>query len=244
MIGRGTRLHPGKDHLLVLDVRDVTTGKSMFEAAKKYAELDALSSTLAEQSLTPEAVERNLQLAIDLIRAHELDLLQREEQAQAVQGSPFMWCPVSTRRFEVTPDAGETTYLVYRTGEAEDAPWGTAVRHSGGHRALGEVFPSAAAAISAADRHIAQRHRGTKLIDREAAWTRDPASEKQLATLIAVRRPHRPEHDQGRGQPAPQRPPRSEAVRDAVRNVTCDPGFRRCVRLRTVIAHHLRPDKP
>jgi superfamily II DNA or RNA helicase len=217
-IGRGTRLNPGKEDCLVIDVRDVTGGKNLFTAAslaglpanfdlkgknlfnafQEYAELKKVSPELASQSLTPEEVESNLKLALEQIRAREVDLLQREDLRKArvaarvaekvppprlgeTYQSPFMWYSASDEHFEVSPDAGETTYTVFCN---ESLRWVVSSRQRYKRLVLhGTEYPDLLAAIYAADRTIATEHENTALIERDAAWTREPATEKQLAAL-------------------------------------------------------------
>jgi superfamily II DNA or RNA helicase len=208
-IGRGTRLYPGKSDCLIIDVRDVVSGKNlftaaslaglpaefqlagkdMFKTAKAYAELEKLSPVLARQSVTAEAVEKNLQLATELMRTREIDLLQRKQRAEAkapqlpVYRSPFMWYPAGgiVGRYEVSPDAGETTYSIWRT--CEDNVWCAAVSVKYGDIEILGEYPDAATALHATDQRIIATHENTIIIERNAAWTRAPASPKQLAAL-------------------------------------------------------------
>lgn len=215
-IGRGTRLHPGKDDCLVIDVRDVVSGKnlftaaslaglpadfklagkSMFKTAKAYAELEKLSPLLARQSLTSEAVEKNLQLATNLMRTREINLLGRNPAPRSYANplvrpteayrSPFLWYPVGNHidRCEVSPDAGETTYAVFRVAANHGPAWrATAKAKYGAIECIGD-FLDVASAYCAADWCIAERHENTMMIERSAAWASVPASERQIAALF------------------------------------------------------------
>jgi ATP-dependent helicase IRC3 len=209
MIGRGTRLHPGKDHLLVLDLRDVTNGKnlfsaaslaglpasfdlkgkSMFKAAKDYAELQKLAPLLAAKSMTPEEVEKNIQLALDLIRAREIEILQHEERRKSqVYASRFLWYRVGDYHFEITPDKGATYYKAVCDVEKPGEPWHIAMREgSGPWQFAQKQYFNTAEAIEAADRCIARTHRNTAIIERNAPWTREPATPKQISALRKFR---------------------------------------------------------
>jgi hypothetical protein len=95
--------------------------------------------------------------------------------------SPFMWYNASDEHFEVSPDAGETTCTVFCN---ESLRWVVSSRQRYKRLALhGTEYPDLIAAIYAADRTIAAEHENTALIERDAAWTRAPATEKQLAAL-------------------------------------------------------------
>jgi len=212
-IGRGTRLHPGKADCLVIDVLDIVSGKnlfsaaslaglpanfdlkgkSMFTAAKKYAELQKVAPALAEKSLTPEAVEENLKATMEAIRARELDILQREEQLaqryapveSAKYRSPFQWQRIDAHRFEISPD-GETKYAVACRQEDNPAKWLVASRHlDNPWNIIGSKFPDVWAAVRVADLFIAERH-NTSLIQRDAPWTAQPATSAQIALLTSL----------------------------------------------------------
>lgn len=157
-IGRGTRLYPGKEDCLVIDVRDVTNGKnlftaaslaglpanfslkgkSMFKATKRFEELEKIAPDLARVSTTPDEVEANLARAAEVMRAHEIDLLRRKEERAAKMAvfdrsgeylSPYAWYRISDRLFEISPDGGETAYNIHRIDRAKENPeWSISVR--------------------------------------------------------------------------------------------------------------------
>jgi hypothetical protein len=219
-IGRGTRLYPGKEDCLVIDVRDVTNGKnlftasslaglpaefkpkgkSMFRVAKKYEELDRLAPDLARLVTTPEEVEEQIAVALARIEARKVDLLRRKERLDTLDRgggyvSPYMWYSINEKVIQISPNMGETTYNIF---EGTDNLWGILSRGKDGvatHH--GNDYPSRYVAMQEADRIIAAKHQNTLYIERNARWTNAPASEKQLAILAKYVKQISPEMTKG-----------------------------------------------
>jgi superfamily II DNA or RNA helicase len=217
MLGRGTRLFEGKQDCLVLDIVDVCTGKSLvtaasisglpaemdlqgedlFETKKRYDTLEELSPSLAAKSMTAADVERNIKLALDLIRARQLDLLQREERLTAQKyESGFAWYRIGDYNFEISPDGGATYYGVFCDLDDAAAPWCIAARSEDAGDEwsdIGTRYANAADAIAFADQYIARKHRSLALIRLDAKWREDLATEKQMKALRRFREPFDPE---------------------------------------------------
>lgn len=234
-IGRGSRLHPGKEDALIIDILDVTTGKDLFSAAslaglpatfdaqgkdlfktaQRLDELKKLDPALARQALDAATVERSIERATERLRIREIELLrieqQRREQAEAWEAkrtereararetdakiaalnarnaarpyeSPFMWYAAGNG-IAVSPN-NETTYSISPLPQ-HDA-YIVEVRTNGEpHRVLGRYI-DVNAATRAADADITDKYHNTTLIRRTARWTGEPASEKQLASLMRL----------------------------------------------------------
>jgi len=234
-IGRGSRLYPGKEDALIIDILDVTTGKDLFSAAslaglpadfdaqgkdlfktaQRLDELKKLDPALARQALDAATVERSIERATERLRIREIELLrieqQRREQAEAWEAkrtereararetdakiaalnarnaarpyeSPFMWYAAGNG-IAVSPN-NETTYSISPLPQ-HDA-YIVEVRTNGEpHRVLGRYI-DVNAATRAADADITDKYHNTTLIRRTARWTGEPASEKQLASLMRL----------------------------------------------------------
>jgi superfamily II DNA or RNA helicase len=232
-IGRGSRLAPGKEDCLVIDVRDVVGGKELFTAAslaglpanfnakgrnvytakERLDELEHLDPSLAREALDAEAVERSIVLAMERIRAKDIEMLrierqrrekaaaweakraEREARAKEMDGkiatltgrnaarkyeSPFMWYTTGNG-IAVSP-TNETTYSI--TPSQDGNSYNVTIRtHGEAPRVLGR-YVDADSAMRAADKNITDIFSNTILIRRGAAWTQQPASEKQLASLM------------------------------------------------------------
>jgi superfamily II DNA or RNA helicase len=99
-IGRGSRLYPGKEDELIIDILDITAGKDLFSAAslaglpanfdaqgkdlfktaQRLDELKKLDPASAWQALDAATVEKSIERAMERIRAREIEILRREEQ--------------------------------------------------------------------------------------------------------------------------------------------------------------------
>ena len=205
MLGRGTRLFEGKEDCLIIDICDVSEGKDIATAAsisglpanfdaqgndvhkakEAFDKLESMSPHLAAQSMTAEAVDKHIVMAIELIRVRELDLLAREERLAAQKyESRFAWYRVGDYNFEISPDAGSTYYQVFCDLDDVAAPWCIAKKANEGEwEDVGTRYSNAEEAISLADAHISSGYRNTALIDLSAPWMQVPATEKQLWML-------------------------------------------------------------
>jgi superfamily II DNA or RNA helicase len=180
MLGRGTRTYPGKTDCLILDVVGVSTRHTLQTAATLLgcaaAELDG--QTVTEAVAARERREREREEAIQgTLRSTPVDLFTRRalRWVQTRQGA-WVLSLGQHGTLRLVPDGADTWQVVQVRREA------TPVR-------LGEALPLAYAQGLAED--FARQQGVVQLVDAEAPWRQQPATEKQTALLrklgIAVR---------------------------------------------------------
>ena len=200
MIGRGTRIAPGKDHLLVIDLVDagaaglgsLNTLFGLPPALEFSEDVLAAKDELGEFDLIPEedlaqarTIEEVKKLARDfdpLRRAKPPDSLQRE--LAWVRTSYGYALTFKGGRIEVVENMLEQATVLVKTQDAK-----TYVQQS---YARGR-YPSAQAAVTAAERFIQENYPDQVfLLQRKAKWrtSKETASEKQLAFLVKLKVQH------------------------------------------------------
>lgn len=212
MVGRGTRLCPGKADLLVIDLADISSKHTLVGAAALFGlptglDLGGKSATKA-RARVKELVQEGLPFE-ELAKAKTLaDLETIANQYKAVS---LFWQP------KTAPEVAGLSSLAWvsvgdgaislRAGELR--AWITtdmlghahlALRRrpdaGPGQRPLPEMlelaadFPTLAKAVGAADALIAEEMPKV-FTDPKARWRKDPASEKQVALLKKFRVPYR-----------------------------------------------------
>jgi ATP-dependent helicase IRC3 len=172
MIGRGTRTYPGKADFLVLDVVGVTQRHSIMTAEELF-DLDLSKKSVREavEAEEKEEEERSAGVAAPLhldgqLVAVDLDLFRSR---------PMHW--VQTRAGTWVLGLGNG--LVKLT-PAEGGRWDVYhFEHGGQATLLRAGLPLGYAQGMAED--FARQQGAAVLLDREARWRQDPASEKQIA---------------------------------------------------------------
>lgn len=173
MIGRGLRLYPGKDDLLVLDLVGATVRHDLVSVADivglDVAELDSGTSVIAaleQRRLVPERVPEGsvVAQAVDILRA----------------GRPGLaWVPVG-RSFALSVDA-ERRLVLLPDGSGR---WTVAVDGAGSRVQLATSLPFGYAQGTAED--YARAHGVSAFVEPSARWRGDPVTPKQLAMLRAL----------------------------------------------------------
>jgi ATP-dependent helicase IRC3 len=200
MLGRGTRLHPGKDHLLVIDIEDVASGKSLASVASLFGlpetfqtgggnvvqmaeELEEIEPRLRHLALDRESLDRLLAQTKAGQNAMEIDLFFSDvahdgEEIRAF--SPLAWVKLGDERYSIRPEPGYTYEI------SADTLGRYATRWIEGKRI--RAAEDKADAFRFADWLIRRDHEEKVIfIDTKARWRRDPASEKQIALLARLR---------------------------------------------------------
>lgn len=212
MIGRGTRLAPGKDDLLILDVVDVTSRHSLVSAPRVFGlpaaldlegrnvlEVKAEVDQLLEDGVLPiEELGRAAKLSdikAAANRYRDVLLFWKPERAPEVAGlSVQPWASIGggavvlrigDRRAVVATDilGGGRVSLTRRAGGVDEV--------------LASLYrPTFAEAVLEAEARLIDGA-PRALADPNARWRSDPASEKQLAALRKFRVPTRPNLTKG-----------------------------------------------
>lgn len=173
MLGRGTRLYPGKTDCLILDVVGASTRHALLTTAALF---DVDPAMLAPRALTAAVAARPraapdmtpvapppgtlVAASVDLFRARPLHWVQTQ------RGAWVLTLGQGTRR--LLPDADGTWAVVH-------VPRGEV------HRAVGRGLPLDYALGVAED--YARRQQAGVLVDPAAAWRQQPPTDKQLALL-------------------------------------------------------------
>jgi hypothetical protein len=181
MLGRGTRTYPGKTDCLLLDVVGVSTQHTLHTAATLFG---CAPATLARQSVlevldTPARPARHAEEEIaGTLHSTPVDLFARRalRWVQTRQGAWVLSLGAQHGTLRLRPDSPETWQVVQ-------------VRRDADPLLLGDTLPLPYAQGLAEDY---ARHLGVaRLVEAEAPWRQQPASEKQTALLhklgVAVR---------------------------------------------------------
>jgi hypothetical protein len=172
MLGRGTRTYPGKTDCLLLDVVGVSTRHTLYTAATLFA-CDA--ATLAQRSVLESLAVHEGQPQEDTaltgtLRSTPVDLFARRalRWVQTRQGAWVLSLGALHGTRRLRPDGPETWQVAQ-------------VRRDAGPVLLGDTLPLPYAQGLAEDY---ARHLGVvRLVEVEAPWRQQPATEKQTALL-------------------------------------------------------------
>jgi superfamily II DNA or RNA helicase/predicted nuclease of restriction endonuclease-like RecB superfamily len=195
MIGRGTRLHPGKDDVLVVDIVDVTrshgpvtlpgllglTGDFDMEG-RTTREVQAALDWVAEHRpwIDPEGVRSLSELRY---RCRRIDLLDLETPAEVATYSDLGWTRVGRNRYRL----GLTEQRALLIAPTILDQWEVVLRR---HRQETTLVTAAdlPTAIAGADRYVREHDpESLKLVERSTYWRGQPATEKQLGLLRQLR---------------------------------------------------------
>jgi hypothetical protein len=200
MVGRALRLHPGKDHMVAIDVADVTGGKSLvsvaalaglppkfnpkggdvYEMAEELEEIDPRLHRLATDRENLEKVLAKVKSGMSVAEIDLFALIARDETLSEL--TSFTWLSVGEDRWSIRADK-EKAYDIH-----VDA-LGRYVLTQAESKAVLRVSKSKKKAFVFADHFIAKRHREELyIIDASSRWRSAPASEKQLDLIAKLSR--------------------------------------------------------
>lgn len=191
IVGRGTRLHPGKQHCIVIDIADITKGKKPlglptllglppdFDAdGEDLLVLSAQYQELEAKAPTEAATVRSLQ---DIKLAWErIDLFTPPKpSATLLEYSNLIWTETGEGNFYLGVQRGESLNI------HADAlgRYHCILRGPGKSDTIG-LYDDVRGAFSAADGWV-KKHRADamKLLDAYALWRSDAPTEKQIKYL-------------------------------------------------------------
>ena len=176
MLGRGTRIYPGKTDCLLLDVVGVSTRHTLHTAATLFG---CAPATLARQSVLEVLAARERQArqpaegVAGTLRSTPVDLFARRtlRWVQTRQGAWVLSLGAQHGTVRLRPDGPETWQVVQ-------------VRRDTDPMRLGDTLPLPYAQGLAEDY---ARHLGVaRLVEAEAPWRQQPATEKQTALLCKL----------------------------------------------------------
>jgi len=194
MIGRGTRLHPGKTDVTVVDVVDnsskhrLVTLPSLFGLAANF---NLKGKTTSEVERAIRWVESNrpwvkTDLATDLddlrLRSTQVDLLELRLPDELGGVARFAWAVIGRNCYRLGLGEGEYLTCALTLLERWEIVLGS--RHPEVDGTIVATERQLAAAIAKVEDYVRHtRPRAHDLVDLQAAWRSRPATEKQLERL-------------------------------------------------------------
>jgi hypothetical protein len=188
MLGRGTRLHPGKEDLQVLDFADNSARHSLVSTASLFglpAQLALKGKRVLDVAKEVEAAQRTMPWldlsglkSVDELKyvATKIDFFSSKPPEAIAKTTRFTWMPTADGGYrlpmpdrevlEVVPTRLDTWQIRRKTREG--------LKVEGERASLDE-------AIQFGDALVPQD--ASILVDSRAAWRRTPASDKQVALL-------------------------------------------------------------
>lgn len=173
-IGRGTRLYPGKENCLVLDLvgtterHDLMTMATLFGLQPKALSQKTVLEALAQQDQDKIAEQKALS---GRLVAQAVDLFKVRQ---------FHWLKVNGSRYTLA--FGQGLLILQRQGSLWDV---YLKKKEGNQQTLAEQLPLEYAQGRAED--YARESGDMALINPDAPWRIRPASEKQIATMKKMR---------------------------------------------------------
>lgn len=191
MIGRGTRLHPGKKNVTVIDIVDVTRDQKLVSLPSLFglpADCDLEGRTTQEAQKAFEWVAANrpwvrTDLACSLTdlryRCRRIALFDLETPSELLAVSEYAWIPIGGNRHRLNLSHGERIV----TAPTILGKW-EALLEGGDNEQVIIRADNLSKAIRAADSFVKhERISSVPLVTRHTRWRRQPASEKQLDIL-------------------------------------------------------------
>jgi superfamily II DNA or RNA helicase len=194
MIGRGTRLHPGKTDVTVVDVVDnssknrLVTLPSLFGLAGNF-NLKGRTTMQVERAM--HWVEKNrpwvqTDLATDLddlrLRCTRVNLVDLRLPDALAGIARFAWAAVGRNMYRLGLGQGE--YLTCTLTQLEKWEVVLDSRNPADRGSMIATERQLAVAVAKAEQYVRNTHPGAlDLVNLRASWRRRPASEKQLTLL-------------------------------------------------------------
>jgi len=191
MIGRGTRLYPGKENVTVIDIVDVTKHHRLTNLSSLFGfseDFDLEGHTADQVQDAINWVERHrpwvpIDHAVSLsdlrYRCQRIDLFDLQTPPEIFGFSRFAWVGLGRGGYRLNLKGGSSLSVARNIL----GHWEVTIRRDGqeayiaSHRDLRD-------AIGRAESHVAKRHPDLlKLVSRDYTWRRDPATAKQIALL-------------------------------------------------------------
>ncbi|MBN1997741.1 DEAD/DEAH box helicase [candidate division KSB1 bacterium] len=191
MIGRGTRLHPGKKDVVVIDIVDVTRDNKLVNLATLFGLPPAFDMEGHTTQHVQEAlnwVEENrpwvrTDLATSMsdlrYRCQKISLFEMQTPDEITQYSDFAWMKTGPGSYRLNLANSETVIIAPTIlGDYE-----VTLRKFHREETLGKT-PALIRALGAADRYVEINKKDSlKLVNRKSAWRHQPVSARQRQIL-------------------------------------------------------------
>lgn len=191
MIGRGTRLYPGKKHTTVIDIVDLSRTHRLVTLPTLFglpARFDLAGHTLAQVREALHWVEahrpwvrEDLATSLDDLRyrCQRIDLLDLAPPAELARLGAFAWTACGPERYRLALPKGQSL----RIAQNILGRWEVAHRGNQAETILSQ-HTEMHAAIAWSEGFVKERlPEALKLVKQSSAWRRQPATEKQLQVL-------------------------------------------------------------
>jgi ATP-dependent helicase IRC3 len=194
MIGRGTRLYPGKANVTVVDVVDnsskhrLVTLPSLFGLTENF-NLKGRTTSEVERAIRWVEVNRpwvKTDMAIDLddlrLRCTKINLLELRLPDELIGMTRLAWAAVGRNCYRLGLGNGEYLTCAKTVLDRWEVVFQSPNRETDGNAIVSS--PQLKAAIEKADDFVQQsRPQSLGLADLQARWRRQPATEKQIERL-------------------------------------------------------------
>ena len=191
MIGRGTRLHPGKQNVTIIDIVDITrdhsltTLPSLFGFSEEF-DLEGHTTDEVQQAIRWVemhrpwvSVDQALSLSDLRYRCRRIDLIGLETPTELLSYSRFAWVALGKGGYRLGL-AGGKAIIVAPTILGD---WEVVFRNGNGETVLGRG-EDIRSAIKMSEAHVSHHLKeSVGLVARNTRWRRAPASDKQLQVL-------------------------------------------------------------
>ncbi|MBI5014564.1 MAG: DEAD/DEAH box helicase [Deltaproteobacteria bacterium] len=191
MIGRGTRLHPGKDDVTVVDIVDASRSHRLVTLPTLFglpAAFDLAGHTTDDAWEAFRWAEENrpwvrtdLATSLDDLRYRctRVDLFDLATPAELVDCTRLAWASLGSGGYRLSLPGGDAVTVTLDILGS----WEAVARRGGAEEEIGRASDPCAA-VRAADAYVESRcAEAVPLLFRHGRWRREPASEKQLQLL-------------------------------------------------------------
>ena len=191
MIGRGTRLHPGKENVTIIDIVDLTRDQKLVQLAALFglpSQFDLQGKTTQEAHRAFQWVhERRPWVRTDLAtslddlryRCREINLFDLETPAELDRACDYAWSQTGPHAYRLNLTNGENLTVSPTIMDS----WEVTFRRADAAETC-EELETLEEAVHHAEQ-LVQTHRADAvgLVHRRSRWRQQPASEKQLQIL-------------------------------------------------------------
>jgi hypothetical protein len=191
MIGRGTRLHPGKENVLIVDIVDVTRDQRLATLPSLFglaADFNLEGRTTAEVQEALEWVEQNrpwvqIDQAMSLselrYRCKKVNLFDLSTPQEVCAISRFAWAAAGRNAYRLGLAGGESITVA----KTILGTWEVLLRARGSEKTVAGA-ESTFQAFAEAERFVEElRGDSVGLVLRTAKWRAEPATAKQIEIL-------------------------------------------------------------
>lgn len=191
MIGRGTRLHPGKENVTIVDIVDVTRDHSLANLPSLVGfsddfDLEGHTTTQVQKAVRWAEthrpwvpVDQATSLSDLRYRCKQISLFDLETPAELLGHARFAWVSIARGAYRL----GLANGMALVVAPTILGEWETILRQRGRETTVAHS-KNVHSAIVEAEAYVREHLQDSvKLVDRKTRWRKAPASEKQIRAL-------------------------------------------------------------